>query len=214
MDESERVPERGEEHWEGVYATRPSAELGWFESEPSTSLRLVESVASGTATAVIDVGGGASLLVDRLLDLGYTDLTVLDVSQHVLDEVRDRLGDRRASVNLVHDDVLTWLPARSYDIWHDRAVLHFLTQPAERERYVQIAERAVRENGVVIVGTFAEDGPTQCSGLPVTRYSATDLATLFCTSFVPVARERAEHVTPTGVVQPFTWIVLRRTECA
>ncbi len=185
--------------------------MGWYEPEPATSLRLIETMASSSASAVIDVGGGASLLVDRLLDRGFTDLTVLDVSQHVLEEVRGRLGERGAQVVLVRHDVLTWAPDRPYDIWHDRAVLHFLTEPAERDRYVEVAEQAVRENGAVIVGAFAEDGPTQCSGLPVVRYSAADLANLFRKSFVFVAHERVEHVTPTGVVQPYTWIVLRHT---
>ncbi|MDQ1435026.1 MAG: hypothetical protein QOF59_1842 [Actinomycetota bacterium] len=201
-----------EEHWEGVYATRSTTDVGWYEAQPAASLRLIETTALGPASAVIDVGSGASSLVDRLLDRGFTDLTLLDVSQHVLDEVRRRVGERGArSVRLVRDDVLTWVPDRRYDIWHDRAVLHFLTEPTDRSRYVEIAEWAVREDGALIVGTFAEDGATQCSGLPVVRYSAPDLAELFCKNFVLVAHERAEHITPVGVAQPYTWILLRRT---
>jgi ubiquinone/menaquinone biosynthesis C-methylase UbiE len=198
------------EHWDRVYATKSTTGVSWFQREPAVSLRLIKSVAAGAPSSVIDIGGGASVLVDRLLDRGFTDLTVLDVSQHVLDEVRDRLGKRGASVMLVRHDVLTWAPDRKYDIWHDRAVLHFLTEPAERERYVQVAQRAVSEDGALIVGAFAEDGPTQCSGLPVARYSAKDLANVFSENFVLVTHEQEEHVTPAGVVQPFTWVVLRR----
>jgi hypothetical protein len=206
------VTDGREKHWEGVYASRSTTDVGWYEPDPATSLRLIESTALGPTSAVIDIGSGASFLVDRLLDRGFTDLTLLDVAQPALAEVRDRLGERAArSVRLVRHDVLTWAPDRPYDIWHDRAVLHFLTEPADRSRYVEIAECAVPAEGALIVGTFAEDGATQCSGLPVVRYSAPDLAALFCKGFVPVAHERAEHITPVGVAQPFTWILLRRT---
>jgi 2-polyprenyl-3-methyl-5-hydroxy-6-metoxy-1,4-benzoquinol methylase len=184
--------------------------VSWYEREPETSLRLIESTASGTDLEVIDVGGGASLLVERLLARGFSDVTVLDVSQHVLDEVRSRLGERAPRVQLVCADVLAWVPRRRYDIWHDRALLHFLTDPAERDRYVEVVEQAVRDHGTLVVGTFADDGPTECSGLPVVRYSADELASLFSGSFVLVAHERDEHVTPGGVVQPLTWVVLRR----
>ena len=196
--------------WDRVYATKATTDLGWYEREPTTSLRLIESVATDTTSAVIDVGGGASSLVDRLLERGFRDLTVLDVSQHALDQVRERLGDRGSNVNLVRPDVLTWEPDKPYDVWHDRAVFHFLIDPAERDRYVDIARRALRPDGAVVLGTFAEDGPTQCSGLPVARYSGADLASLFLPSFVLVEHEREEHVTPSGTVQPFTWVTLRR----
>jgi SAM-dependent methyltransferase len=159
---------------------------------------------------VIDVGGGASFLVDGLLARGFSDVTVLDVSQHALDEVEQRLGERAGSVNLVCGDLLTWAPDRRYDIWHDRALLHFLTDPIDRDRYVKLAERTVRDDGALIIGTFADDGPTQCSGLPVLRYTPAELATVFSKSFTLVAHEREEHTTPAGVIQPFTWVVLRR----
>jgi len=194
-----------------MYATRSSTEVSWYEREPATSLRFIELLAAGTASALIDIGGGASLLVDRLAARGFTDLTVLDISQHALDEVRHRLGSQARVVSLVHHDLLGWEPDRQYDIWHDRAVFHFLPDPTARARYVDIATRAVRDDGALVIGTFAEDGPTQCSGLPVTRYSPVQLASVFAESFSLVEYEREEHVTPAGVVQPFTWVVLRRT---
>ena len=185
--------------------------MSWYEREPATSLRLIETLAPVPESAVIDIGGGASFLVDRLAARGFTDLTVLDISEHALDEVRERLGPRAHVVTLVHHDLLTWKPDRRYDIWHDRAVFHFLTESSTRARYVDIAATALRDAGALIVGAFASDGPTQCSGRPVTRYSPVQLASVFSTSFSLVEHEREEHITPGGVVQPFTWVTLRRT---
>ena len=199
------------EHWNRIYAARSATEVSWYQRSPTTSLRLIEAVAFAPSAAVIDVGGGASSLVDRLLGDGFTDLTVMDISEHVLGELRHRLADQADHVTLAHGDVLRWEPDRSYDIWHDRAVFHFLTDPADRDRYVDTAGRALRGNGVAVVGTFAKDGPTHCSGLPVSRYTPLELATAFSARFSLISYEREEHVTPDGVVQPFTWLVLRRT---
>jgi len=199
-------------HWDGVYATTPSTEVSWYERDPVTSLRLIEEVADGPSVAVVDVGAGASLLVDGLLAHGFTDLTVLDVSERALSEVRGRLGKGVQRVTFVSQDVLTWNPEREYDIWHDRAVFHFLTEPTDRSRYVEIAQSLIRSGGCLVLATFAEDGPEQCSGLRVARYSAQDLAETFSESFSLIHSEREEHITPRGVVQPFTWVVLQRTE--
>ncbi len=197
------------QHWEHVYTTRADTEVSWFQREPLISLRLIEALAPANGS-VIDVGGGASLLVDGLLERGFTDLTVLDISDHALDRVRERLGDRGRLVTLLRRDVVAWEPDRTFDIWHDRAVFHFLTDPAARDRYVANATRAVRRGGALVVATFAEDGPVQCSGLPVSRWSAPALEAAFSPRFSPLGREREEHVTPAGVVQPFTWVALRR----
>ena len=204
------VSERSD-HWEGVYGRALSTEVSWYEGDPATSLRLIESVAATPSAAVVDVGAGASLLVDRLLAHGFTDITVLDVSERALSEVRERLGDEAAHVTFVENDVVTWRPDRQYDVWHDRAVFHFLTEPSDRARYVEIATSAVRIGGSLILATFAEDGPEQCSGLPVSRYAPENLVETFSASFSLVEDVREEHVTPWGVVQPFTWVVLRRT---
>lgn len=198
------------EHWERIYAAMPPTAVGWYEREPTVSVRLIEAEL-GSSGAVVDVGAGASALVDHLVALGDVSVTVLDVSGRALDEVRQRLGERSQGVTFVQQDVLTWEPDRRYDVWHDRAVFHFLTERTERDRYVEVAARAVRAGGRVVIATFAEDGPMQCSGLAVSRYSAEELAGVFSASFSLVEHERAEHVTPGGVVQPFTWVVLRRT---
>jgi SAM-dependent methyltransferase len=205
-----KVAER--DHWERVYGATPSTELGWYEREPSTSLRLIEEIAPGPAAAVIDVGAGTSSLVNRLLADGFTDVTVLDISHRALAEVRRRLDERAPLVTFLTQDVLSWTPQRRYDIWHDRAVFHFLTEPSAREQYVEVAARAIDLGGHLVLGTFGPDGPTQCSGLPVCGYSPEDLNVAFSPSFALVEREREEHITPSGVTQPFTWVVLRHRE--
>lgn len=195
------------EHWDGVWADRAGAAVSWYEPVPATSLRLIgPPVPDG---AVVDVGAGASTLVDHLLDAGWSHVTVVDVAGHALAEVRERLGEREGA-DLVVGDLLEWRPDRLYDVWHDRAVFHFLLDPADRARYVGSAAAALRPGGAVVLGTFAEDGPQACSGLPTARYGAAELAALFAPLLDLEHAERVEHRTPSGVVQPFTWVVLRR----
>lgn len=193
------------EHWDGVFASRAVEDVSWFQREPAVSLRLLGEHAAGRA--VLDVGAGRSELADRLLGLGFADVTVLDVSERALTAVRERLGDR---VRYVVTDLLAWTPVRRYGAWHDRAVFHFLTDLDEQARYVGLAGETVEPGGVVVLGAFAEDGPQSCSGLPTARWSAEALAERFGPLFSLVHAEREEHVTPAGVVQPFTWVVLRR----
>ncbi|HEY5247050.1 MAG TPA: class I SAM-dependent methyltransferase [Dermatophilaceae bacterium] len=197
-----------EEHWEQVYRSRPSTEVSWFQAEPATSLRLIVSAAEGDSS-VLDVGAGSSLLVDALVAGSFTDVTVLDVSEVALDRVRRRLGQSPA-VTLVHADLLEWVAERTYDVWHDRAVFHFLRHPYERARYVELVEEAISPGGAVVVATFALDAPTHCSGLEVCRYDVQGLAAEFGSGFDLLHTEREEHVTPGGAIQPFTWAVLRR----
>jgi len=198
------------EHWERVYAATPSSEVSWYTRDAGVSIRLMEAVTPSRSVPVIDVGAGASVLVDRLLEAGFTDVTVLDVSEHALGVTRGRLGERASAVTFIARDVLEWEPDRRYAVGHDRAVFHFLTEPAERDRYVDTLAAAIRPGGSLLVATFAEDGPEQCSGLPVCRYTAEDLASVFAARFSLVASEREEHVTPRGALQPFTWVNLRR----
>ena len=160
---------------------------------------------------MVDVGSGTSALVDDLLVRGFTDITLIDVSRRALEKVCHRLGDEERCVSVVNQDVLAWEPGRRYDVWHDRAVFHFLTERADRERYIEIVTDAIRSGGTLVLATFAEDGPTSCSGLPVCRYSADDLADVFARSFSLVGHEREEHPTPSGAVQSFTWVVLQHT---
>ena len=197
------------EHWDDVYTTKGTVAVGWYQARPVTSLRLLEAFGD-PAGNVIDVGAGASTLVDELLAQGWTDITVLDVSSEALEIVRARLARRGLAATAVACDLLTWEPQRTYDVWHDRAVLHFLTETEDRARYVATAAQAVRSGGHLVIGAFAEDGPTQCSGLTTTRYSPKELASLFSHDFELVHSEREEHHTPGGTAQSFTWAVLRR----
>jgi SAM-dependent methyltransferase len=182
--------------------------VSWYQPEPAMSLALIDRLHVSKGAAVIDVGGGASLLVDRLLTRGYTDLSVLDVSSKALEIARRRIGDS-TPVRFLRDDITTWRPERQYALWHDRAVFHFLTHGAERANYLTLMRQALGDSGAVIIATFASDGPERCSGLPVARYDATDLERLL-DGFTVVESRREEHVTPGGAVQPFTWIAANR----
>jgi SAM-dependent methyltransferase len=198
-------------HWDDVYARRAVDEVSWFEPAPSVSLRLIEETTPRDA-GVIDVGAGASGLVEALRRDGYSDLTALDVSRAALEILRRRLGEGAEEVSLIAADLLEWTPGRAWHAWHDRAVFHFLVEPGERSRYVATAARAVLPGGVLVVGAFARDGPRRCSGLPTAGYGPGDLADAFAPAFSPIRSERQGHRTPAGTVQPFTWMVLRRAQ--
>lgn len=197
------------EHWDLVYGQTAVTQVSWFQAEPTVSLDLITAAALDPDDAVIDVGAGASTLVDRLLDRGFGDVTVLDVAGTAIEASQARLGARADRVHWVTADLLEWEPTRTYGLWHDRAVFHFLTEPAERERYRATLDRAVRPGGHVVVGAFAADGPTRCSGLPTARYDPESLSAEFA-GYAVEERVREEHHTPSGYVQPFTWLLLRR----
>ena len=198
-------------HWDDVWSHRGVDEVSWFRPDPSTSLRLIDRAGAPDGSAVVDVGGGASTLPGLLVHRGM-DVTVLDVSSVALDVARGALGDRAGAVRWVTADVTTWAPPRPFHVWHDRAVFHFLVDPADQDRYVEVASAAVRPGGAVVLGTFAPDGPTACSGLPVARHDAADLAARFAPAFGLETAEREVHRTPSGAEQTFTWVVLRRTD--
>ncbi|HET8987394.1 MAG TPA: class I SAM-dependent methyltransferase, partial [Humibacillus sp.] len=195
--------------WDAAYGHGDTTR-SWFEPHAEQSLRLLDRCGVGPADSVIDVGGGASPLVDALLERGHTDLTVLDISAVGLDIARARLGARADAVTWVVADLHTWQPSRSYAVWHDRAVLHFLTADDARAHYVEALEAATGAGAVAVLATFAPDGPEQCSGLPVRRHDEADLAALLGDPWEQVAVDREEHVTPSGGVQPFTWAAFRR----
>ena len=196
------------EHWDRVYESRAPDEVSWHQAEPSVSLRLLGR--ADTQGSLIDLGAGTSTLADELLGLGWSKVTLLDVSAEALRAASTRLAPYGDRVELVVADVLMWAPATTFDAWHDRAVFHFLTDSDDQSRYVATAARAVRPGGLLVMGTFAADGPTRCSGLPTARHDAASLGSLFSDSFELVHSEREEHVTPSGDIQPFTWVVLRR----
>ena len=201
------MPARSD-HWDSVYGARPTDELSWFQAEPTMSLDLIRSLRP-RPTSMIDVGAGASRLADRMVDDGVGRVTVLDISEQALAAVSERLGDH-PGVSFVVADITDWNPQQTWELWHDRAVFHFLTEPADRTAYTAAAARAVSPGGVAVVGCFALDGPTHCSGLPIVQYSPETLAAQFSPVFELERSEHEVHTTPSGLEQPFTWVVLRR----
>jgi SAM-dependent methyltransferase len=200
-------------HWEHVYRTNRSTQVSWYQPHARRSLELLQRVSPPPDGPIIDVGGGASTFIDDLLDTGYRDLTVLDLSATALAEARARLGTRAASVQWLEADILdVSLAGARYSVWHDRAVFHFLTAPADRARYIAQTRAAVRPGGFVLVATFADDGPTRCSGLDVARYSAAELDAEFGPAFRLLVSEREEHLTPGGARQAFNYCLWRVQE--
>ncbi|HVK30873.1 MAG TPA: class I SAM-dependent methyltransferase [Burkholderiaceae bacterium] len=198
------------QHWEQVYTRKPAAQVSWYQEHAGQSLQLIRATGAPRSAAIIDVGGGASTLVDDLLADGYTALTVLDLSAAALGAARRRLGTRAQAVTWLEANILDApLPVHAFDVWHDRAVFHFLTDADERRAYVAAVQRAVNPGGHVIVATFAEDGPTQCSGLPVMRYSPSELHAQFGAAFSLLRQEREAHHTPAGAVQKFIYCYCR-----
>lgn len=201
------------DHWEKVYSTKPTDGVSWYQEHADRSLDLIRGTGVRPDASIIDVGGGASTLVDDLLREGYASLTVLDLSGAALAAARTRLGQRASEVTWLEADITrAGLPAQAYDVWHDRAVFHFLTSEDDRKAYVETVLRAVKPGGHVIVATFAEDGPLQCSGLPVRRYSADELHAEFGQPFTLLRHQREEHHTPFGTVQKFVYCYCRRQD--
>lgn len=197
-------------HWEQVYRTKQPDQVSWFQAEARLSRELIERMAPARDSRIIDIGGGASTLVDGLVASGYHAITVLDIAPAALALAQSRLGAAADTVQWRADDVLrAEFPRHGYDVWHDRAVFHFLTDPADRARYVAQVRYAVRPGGTVIVATFAEDGPLRCSGLEVARYSPEALHAAFGAGFTVVERHRELHTTPSGATQAFTYCVCR-----
>lgn len=193
-------------HWDAVYQTKDSAELSWFQEHAELSLEFIRMTGAGPAASILDVGGGDSRLVDDLVARGYRRVSVLDISSAALARARARLGARSELVRWAEQNVIdATIDPASIDVWHDRAVFHFLTSAEHRTAYIQQVRRAVRPGGHVIVATFAEDGPARCSGLPVERYSADALHDTFGAAFTLVRSSRQAHHTPSGAEQRFTY---------
>jgi len=196
------------EHWEEIYSSKSDNELSWTQADPRLSLTLINEVAHGQGT-VVDVGGGNSVLADRLLDAGYA-VTVLDISESALAGARQRLGARASQVRWIAADVTTVRDLGTFDVWHDRAVFHFLTDPGDRRKYIALAERSIPLGGHLVIGTFALDGPEKCSGLSVERYDGKKLDTEFVAGFARTKDLTETHMTPWGKPQQFHYAVFER----
>lgn len=200
-------------HWDRIYASKNTDEVSWYQNRAECSLNLIHRAGMGESTSIIDVGGGASTLVDDLLDAGYRNITVLDLAGTALQAARARLGDRASEVQWREADILeAELPESGYDLWHDRAVFHFLTSSDGRRAYADVVHHALKPGGFLVLATFAEDGPTECSGLPVMRYRPEELQAEFGEGFDLVDQQKEQHQTPSGVTQSFVYCLFRRTE--
>ncbi|HWN77547.1 MAG TPA: class I SAM-dependent methyltransferase [Bradyrhizobium sp.] len=197
-------------HWEKVYTTKGESEVSWFQETPALSLELIKLVGAMQNSAIIDIGGGASRLVDHLVSRGYQDVTVLDLSAAALGSARSRIGDKANRVTWIAADVTTWQPSWTYDLWHDRAAFHFLTERNDQAAYVARLRRALRAGGHAIIATFAPDGPERCSGLMVSCYDANALALTLGEGFELIDTRRHDHTTPWGAVQKFQFSTFRR----
>lgn len=193
-------------HWEQVYSSKPSDRLGWYKPRLQTSLEWITALGLGPDEPIIDVGGGASTLVDHLLDRGYTDVTVLDLAGPALDLVKARLGERRSAVTWLCGDITEIeLEENAFALWHDRAVFHFLTEPDDRAGYLANLRRALRPGGYLVIGTFAPGAPPNCSGLPVQRYELDLLQETLGNEFLLRRSQTELHVTPGGVEQMYLY---------
>lgn len=193
-------------HWENIYTTKSLEEVSWHQPIPTTSLHFFKDNNISLDAKIIDIGGGDSLLIDHLLEMGYTNLTVLDISASAIERAKKRLQEKAIQVTWIVSDVTEFQPIESYEFWHDRAVFHFLTEATEIEKYQNLVASALHVKGTFVVGTFSEKGPLKCSGIEITRYSEAALVTCFESNFEAVEQFQVNHDTPFGTVQNFTFI--------
>jgi SAM-dependent methyltransferase len=198
------------QHWENVYQTKNSTEVSWYEPDPKQSLDLILQVAGESRGRVLDVGGGQSFLVDRLLDAGFSHVAVLDISQTAIEATKARLGERASQVEWIVADITQHDSLGDFDVWHDRAVFHFITDSEDRMHYVELLKRSLPIGSHFVVGTFAKGGPEKCSGLPICQYDAATMETELGPSFEPVKCSEHLHTTPTGKPQQFFFGVYKR----
>ncbi len=199
-----------ENHWNQVYQTKAPDDVSWFQTRPSTSLRLIEATGIGEDQGIIDVGGGASMLVDSLLDEGFTKLAVMDISATALKQVKQRLGAKAANVTWFESDVTEFNATQRFVLWHDRATFHFLTAKLDRQKYVESLKDTLTSDGHVIIATFAIDGPSKCSGLDVARYDASAIRAELGDEFQLLEQADETHVTPWATKQKFTYFRFKR----
>lgn len=195
-----------QQHWDKVYKTKAPDAVSWYREHLDTSIELIRQASLGLTQDIIDVGGGESTLVDDLLRLGYSNISILDISEKALDVAQERLADKAKRVRWIAADITeVELPIKKYDVWHDRAVFHFLTEPEQREAYVRQVVRSVKNGGTVIMATFGPDGPDSCSGLPTVKYDSDSLHDEFGARFKLVVSLTEEHKTPLGTTQQFLY---------
>lgn len=202
--------ESSKSHWEKIYSTKKSSEVSWTQSVPETSLNFLRSFNLSKDASIIDIGGGESKLVDFLLNEGFTDITVLDISETALTHAKERLGSRASQVQWVISDVTEFRPTRKYHVWHDRATFHFMTNESQIAKYVALAADSITSNGFMTIGTFSEAGPTKCSGLEIKQYSEQTLQSVLTTFFKKLKCITEDHLTPFQTLQNFLFCSFRK----
>ncbi len=203
-------PIQRKEHWEKIYQTKQPDEVSWYQPTPETSLQFFREFKVPLHARIIDIGGGDSLLVDHLLELGYQDITVLDISEAALEKARKRLGAKAEQVKWIVADAATFIPTEKYDFWHDRAAFHFLTDEQEIESYLHTAQQHLTENGIMIIGTFSEQGPKKCSGIEIKQYSEQSMTEKLRQYFEKIKCITIDHQTPFGTLQNFVFCSFRK----
>ena len=197
-------------HWETIYQTKELKDVSWYQPTPETSLNFLEEFKVPKTAKIIDVGGGDSFLVDHLLKLGYQDITVLDISESAIDKAKKRLGDQANNVKWIVADAATFQPTEKYDFWHDRAAFHFLTDEHDISNYLETAQQAINPLGVLVIGTFSEQGPTKCSGIEIKQYSEATMTEELHSFFEKVRCKTVDHQTPSDKIQNFVFCSFRK----
>lgn len=195
-------------HWESIYQTKKIDGVSWYQKSPTESINLIQKFSTKNSDMIIDIGCGKGFLADNLLKLNYENITLVDISLNALNEVKERLKNK--SLNFIETDVLNLKPEKTFDIWHDRAVFHFIIKKENVEEYISLCDEYINENGILIIGTFAEDGPLKCSGLEIKRYSIESLKQLFKENFEFIEGFKKLHTTPFDTQQSFTFCVFRK----
>ena len=197
-------------HWENIYQTKELKDVSWYQPNPQTSLDFIKKYEISTKSKIIDIGGGDSFLVDHLVELGFQDITVLDISEAAIERAKYRLGVKAKNVTWIVEDVINFQPAEKYDFWHDRAVFHFLTEEQEIKTYVDKTYTNINKEGILVIGTFSEQGPKKCSGIPIKQYSEESLSERFTYSFQKIECIHVDHPTPFDTVQNFVFCCFRK----
>jgi 2-polyprenyl-3-methyl-5-hydroxy-6-metoxy-1,4-benzoquinol methylase len=201
-------------HWENIYQTKDLQNVSWYQPKPTTSLDFLKQFNVSTTAKIIDIGGGDSYLVDNLLDLGYQDVTVLDISEAALDKAKQRLGNNATKVKWIVADAATFKPTEKYDFWHDRAAFHFLTQETEITNYVDTVQKSINPTGILVIGTFSEQGPTKCSGIEIKQYSEVSMTDRLKAFFEKIKCITVDHITPFETVQNFIFCSFKKVVTA
>ncbi|RYJ50578.1 class I SAM-dependent methyltransferase [Flavobacterium petrolei] len=197
-------------HWENIYQTKSLEEVSWYQPTPETSLALIKEFDLPKSAKIIDIGAGDSFLVDHLLDLGFVNITILDISASAIERAKQRLGNKSANIKWIVADASDFQPKEQYDFWHDRAAFHFLTADKEIDNYIQTAANAVSKNGIMVIGTFSEQGPKKCSGIEIQQYSESTLVSRFLKHFEKIECFTIDHKTPFDTVQNFVFCSFKR----